>query len=84
MFSGPPGLPQLFTVEYLGTKKITAMFHANRGCFDSMGGPEKSTSSMAARGNLFSQAGLRQLGIARRLCAIGQALATLYAGLLLW
>ncbi|MGH7905083.1 MAG: DUF1329 domain-containing protein [Candidatus Binataceae bacterium] len=38
MFSGPPGLPQLFSIKYLGTKKILTMFHANKGCFDSLGG----------------------------------------------
>jgi len=36
---GPPGLPQLFRIDYLGEKKILALEHANPAAFDSPGGP---------------------------------------------
>jgi hypothetical protein len=32
---GPPGLPQLFQIDYLGEKKILALEHAAPGSFDS-------------------------------------------------
>jgi hypothetical protein len=34
---GPPGLPQLFKVEYLGEKKILALEHADPAAFESAG-----------------------------------------------
>jgi hypothetical protein len=34
---GPPGLPQLYDVQYLGEKKILALEHAAREAFDSPG-----------------------------------------------
>jgi hypothetical protein len=34
---GPPGLPQLFKVDYLGEKKILALDHAVPDAFDSPG-----------------------------------------------
>jgi len=36
---GPPGLPQLYRIDYLGEKKILALEHANPAAFDSPGGP---------------------------------------------
>jgi hypothetical protein len=36
---GPPGLPQLFKIEYLGEKKILALEHATPAAFDSPGTP---------------------------------------------
>lgn len=36
---GPPGLPQLFQMEYLGEKHILVLAHANPSSFDSPGGP---------------------------------------------
>jgi len=36
---GPPGLPQLFQIEYLGDKKILALEHANPESFDSPATP---------------------------------------------
>lgn len=38
---GPPGLPQLFQIDYLGEKRILALEHANPASFDSPGGPEQ-------------------------------------------
>jgi len=35
--NGPPGLPQLFKVDYLGEKKILALVHATPAAFDSPG-----------------------------------------------
>jgi hypothetical protein len=35
---GPPGLPQLFQIDYLGEKTILALEHANPASFDSSGG----------------------------------------------
>jgi uncharacterized protein DUF1329 len=35
---GPPGLPQLFQIEYMGQKKILALEHANPASFDTPGG----------------------------------------------
>jgi len=34
---GPPGLPQLYKIEYLGEKQILALVHATPGAFDSAG-----------------------------------------------
>jgi hypothetical protein len=36
---GPPGLPQLYQIDYLGDKKILALEHANRAGLDGSGGP---------------------------------------------
>ncbi|HTY56270.1 MAG TPA: DUF1329 domain-containing protein [Candidatus Binataceae bacterium] len=36
---GPPGLPQLFEITYLGEKKILALEHANPAAFQSPGTP---------------------------------------------
>jgi Protein of unknown function (DUF1329) len=36
---GPPGLPQLFEIRYLGEKKILALEHATPAAFDSPGTP---------------------------------------------
>jgi len=36
---GPPGLPQLFEIDYLGEKQIVALEHANPLGFQSPGGP---------------------------------------------
>jgi hypothetical protein len=36
---GPPGLPQLFQIDYLGQKRILALEHANPAGFDTPGGP---------------------------------------------
>jgi hypothetical protein len=41
---GPPGLPQLFRIDYLGEKKILALEHANPKSFDAPGGPAQLTS----------------------------------------
>ena len=38
---GPPGLPQLYRIDYLGKKKILALEHANPAAFDSPGGPDQ-------------------------------------------
>jgi hypothetical protein len=38
---GPPGLPQLFQIDYLGQKQILALEHANPANFDSPGGPSQ-------------------------------------------
>jgi hypothetical protein len=35
---GPPGLPQLFQIDYSGSKKILALVHANPAAFDLAGG----------------------------------------------
>jgi Protein of unknown function (DUF1329) len=34
---GPPGLPQLYKIDYLGEKKILALVHATPAAFDSAG-----------------------------------------------
>jgi hypothetical protein len=36
---GPPGLPQLYRIDYLGEKQILALEHADPHAFDSPGGP---------------------------------------------
>ena len=36
---GPPGLPQLYRIDYAGEKKILALEHASPAAFDSPGGP---------------------------------------------
>ena len=42
--AGPPGLPQLFRVDYLGEKKILALEHAAPESFDSPGTPTQLNS----------------------------------------
>jgi Protein of unknown function (DUF1329) len=37
--NGPPGLPQLFQIEYIGQKKLLTLEHAARDSFDSPGTP---------------------------------------------
>ena len=49
---GPPGLPQLYRVDYLGEKKILALEHANPAAFDSPGGPEQLDSEYYYPGTL--------------------------------
>ena len=41
---GPPGLPQLFQIRYLGEKKILALEHALSDSFDSPGTPQELDS----------------------------------------
>jgi hypothetical protein len=41
---GPPGLPQLYRIDYLGEKKILALEHANPDAFNSPGGPAQLDS----------------------------------------
>ena len=41
---GPPGLPQLFQIDYLGEKRILALEHANPASFDSSGRPTQLDS----------------------------------------
>jgi hypothetical protein len=36
---GPPGLPQLFQIDYLGEKQLLTLEHAVPESFDSPGGP---------------------------------------------
>lgn len=36
-FEGPPGLPQLFKIEYLGERKLIALTHANPASFQKCG-----------------------------------------------
>jgi Protein of unknown function (DUF1329) len=36
---GPPGLPQLFQIDYLGDKQVLTLEHANPASFDAPGGP---------------------------------------------
>jgi Protein of unknown function (DUF1329) len=38
---GPPGLPQLFDIDYLGEKQILALEHANPASFESPEGPNQ-------------------------------------------
>jgi hypothetical protein len=49
---GPPGLPQLFRIDYLGEKKILALEHANPAAFDSPGGPAQLDSEYYYPGTL--------------------------------
>jgi hypothetical protein len=49
---GPPGLPQLYRVDYLGEKKILALEHANSAAFDSPGGPAQLDSKYYYPGTL--------------------------------
>jgi hypothetical protein len=49
---GPPGLPQLYRIDYLGEKKILALEHANPAAFDSPGGPSQLDSQYYYPGTL--------------------------------
>ena len=49
---GPPGLPQLFQIEYLGEKKILALEHANPASFDSPAGSSQLDDQYYYRGSL--------------------------------
>ena len=49
---GPPGLPQLYRIDYLGEKKILALEHANPAAFDSPGGPAQLDSKYYYSGAL--------------------------------
>jgi hypothetical protein len=49
---GPPGLPQLYQIDYLGEKKILALEHANSAAFDSPGGPAQLDSRYYYPGTL--------------------------------
>lgn len=49
---GPPGLPQLYRIDYLGEKKIVALEHANPVAFDSPGGPTQLDSEYYYPGTL--------------------------------
>jgi hypothetical protein len=48
---GPPGLPQLFKIEYLGEKKILALDHAEPSTFDSPGTPTQLDPKYYYRGS---------------------------------
>ena len=58
---GPPGLPQLFKIDYLGEKKIVALVHQNREALKSCGGsirPNPSYYSSEGKGvSIFWNAG---------------------------
>src|ERR1700730_4523200 len=47
----PPGLPQLFKIEYLGEKKILALEHATPSAFDSPGTPTQMDPRYYYRGS---------------------------------
>jgi hypothetical protein len=49
---GPPGLPQLFQMEYLGEKRILVLAHASASSFDSAGGPTQLNEQYYSRGEL--------------------------------
>jgi Protein of unknown function (DUF1329) len=49
---GPPGLPQLFRIEYLGEKKILALEHAVPESFDSPGTPTQLDDRYYYRGDV--------------------------------
>jgi len=48
---GPPGLPQLFKIDYLGEKKILALVHATAAAFDSPGTPTQLDPKYYYRGS---------------------------------
>jgi hypothetical protein len=48
---GPPGLPQLFKIEYLGEKKILALEHATPSALDSPGTPTQLDPRYYYRGS---------------------------------
>jgi Protein of unknown function (DUF1329) len=49
---GPPGLPQLFEIDYLGEKQILALEHANPASFDGVGGPGQPNDEYYYPGSL--------------------------------
>jgi Protein of unknown function (DUF1329) len=49
---GPPGLPQLFEIDYLGEKQILTLEHANPGSFDRVGGPGQVNDEFYYPGSL--------------------------------
>ncbi len=49
---GPPGLPQLYRIDYLGQKKILALEHATPAAFDSPGGSSQLDSKFYYPGTL--------------------------------
>ena len=49
---GPPGLPQLFQIEYLGPRKILALEHANPEAFVKAGGPQQLNDNFYYPGTL--------------------------------
>jgi Protein of unknown function (DUF1329) len=49
---GPPGLPQLYRIDYLGEKKVLALEHANPAAFNSPGGPTQLDSKFYYSGAL--------------------------------
>jgi Protein of unknown function (DUF1329) len=49
---GPPGLPQLFQIEYMGRKKILALEHANPASFDSPGNSRQLTDDYYYSGSI--------------------------------
>lgn len=48
---GPPGLPQLFRIEYLGEKKILALVHGASEAFNSPGTPVHLNDAFYHRGS---------------------------------
>lgn len=48
---GPPGLPQLFKIDYLGEKSILALDHATPAAFDSPGTPTQLDQQYYYRGS---------------------------------
>jgi hypothetical protein len=42
---GPPGLPQLFQIDYLGRKQILALEHADPAAFVTAGGPRQMSDT---------------------------------------
>lgn len=49
---GPPGLPQLFQIDYLGPKKILALEHAAPASFDSAGSSRQLSSDFYYPGSI--------------------------------
>jgi hypothetical protein len=49
---GPPGLPQLFKIDYLGERKILALVHANPAGFATAGGPSQLNTEYYYPGSL--------------------------------
>ena len=49
---GPPGLPQLFQIDYLGERRILALVHASPAGFDSAGEPTQLNQDYYYPGSL--------------------------------
>jgi hypothetical protein len=49
---GPPGLPQLFQIDYLGPRRILVLEHADPASFDSGGGPSQLDATYYYSGGL--------------------------------